>query len=173
MGPQGVDALPILANVVDIAISFGGEMMSYGARPAAGWLDVFSVKPVRRILRHRHPEHRLHARHAPGRRRHARRPLAHASPISLLFVVAAGDADLARRTRPFRYANSCNSMPSPVGCAALGHSRSRQAESSWARVRSCSSGRDRTAGRISTMSTTARTTTAAIAVAISDSFGFA
>jgi hypothetical protein len=33
--------LAMLANVVDIVLGFGGEMVTYGARPAAEWFDVF------------------------------------------------------------------------------------------------------------------------------------
>ena len=37
--------LAMLANVVDIVLGFGGEMVTYGAKPAAEWFDVFQRSP--------------------------------------------------------------------------------------------------------------------------------
>ena len=37
--------LAMLANVVDIVLGFGGEMVMYGAKPAAEWFDVFQRSP--------------------------------------------------------------------------------------------------------------------------------
>ena len=37
--------LAMLANVVDIVLGFGGEMVTYGAKPAVEWFDVFQRTP--------------------------------------------------------------------------------------------------------------------------------
>lgn len=37
--------LAMLANVVDMVLGFGGEMVTYGAKPAAEWFDVFQRSP--------------------------------------------------------------------------------------------------------------------------------
>jgi hypothetical protein len=37
--------LAMLANIVDIVLGFGGEMVAYGARPAAEWFAVFERSP--------------------------------------------------------------------------------------------------------------------------------
>jgi hypothetical protein len=37
--------LAMLANVADIMLGFGGEMVTYGAKPAAEWFDVFRRSP--------------------------------------------------------------------------------------------------------------------------------
>jgi hypothetical protein len=37
--------LAMLANVVDIVLGFGGEIVTYGAKPAAEWFDVFQRSP--------------------------------------------------------------------------------------------------------------------------------
>jgi hypothetical protein len=37
--------LAMLANIVDIVLGFGGEMVTYGARRAAEWFAVFKRSP--------------------------------------------------------------------------------------------------------------------------------
>ena len=104
----------MLANVVDIVLGFGGEMVTYGAKPAAEWFDVFQQNPFEGLYalgilnivymlgilpvfvgmlvvhRHTHPVSAGFAR--------------------LLSVLATGI--YSRRTRPSRGSNSRNSMPS-------------------------------------------------------------
>ena len=37
--------LAMLANLVDIVLGFAGEMVTYGAKPAAEWFEVFQRSP--------------------------------------------------------------------------------------------------------------------------------